>query len=177
MKLANRVFLELFGVILAATLASTATGALLLSRALRTEALTRVQLNLKEARSRLTGEAEMLTIAAQVESQGLRGRIGAPHPAGLVLSFPAGLPSSLSRMGLREEGSQKGFLLLTVRQLAELGADTSALQRLPLVGGGELLALFAVRRGPAGTAVVLSILNGNEQLVHQLQENLFSSVL
>jgi len=177
MKLANRVFLDFFGVILVATLASTLTGALLLSRALRTEALTRVQLNLKEARSRLAGELELLAVNAQVEAEGLRDRVLAPHPADVTLLYPGRLPDGLARLGVRAEGAQKGFLLLTVGQLEELGVPAARLADRPLSGGGELLVLFSARRGPAGVALALSILNGNERLVRQLQENLFSAAL
>ena len=74
MRLGNRIFLSFFAVILVATLASTLTGALLLSQALRGEALTRVQLNLKGARVRLAGELELLAVTAELEAQGLAGR-------------------------------------------------------------------------------------------------------
>jgi two-component system NtrC family sensor kinase len=177
MRLGNRIFLSFFAVILAATLASTLTGALLLSQALRDEALTRVQLNLKGARVRLAGELELLAVTAELEAQGLAGRVPAPHPADFTLLFPGLLPDGLTGKGMYGVGEQKGFLRLDLRELAGLGVDTTRLARLPLSGDGELLCLFAASRGPAGHAVVFSVLNGNERLVRSMQENLFSSEL
>jgi len=177
MRLGNRIFLSFFAVILVATLASTLTGALLLSQALRGEALARVQLNLKGARVRLASELELLAVTAELESQGLAERIPAPHPADITLRFPGPLPPALERKGLRGAGLEKGFLRLTLRELAELGVDTAPLAGRPLAGDGELLSLFAARRGPGGLVLVCSVLNGNERLVRQLQENLFSSAL
>lgn len=177
MKLANRVYVDFLVVILAATLASTTTGALLLTKALREEALARVQLNLKGARTRLDSELELLAVSAQVESQGLSGRLQVPHHAQFTLLYPDSLPSSLARLGLRAEGTQRGFLLLTERQFLELGPTAADIRDLPLGAGGELLTMFAAHRGPAGTALTLAILNGNWQLVRQLQENLFSTAL
>ena len=177
MRLGNRVFLSFCAVILVATLASTTTGALLLSQALRGEALTRVQLNLKGARVRLAGELELLAVTVDLQAKGLAGRIAAPHPAEVSLLFPGLLPEILARKGLYGVGEEKGFLRLSLRELSALGADTSRLSRLPLADGEELLCLFAARRGTAGHAVALSVLNGNERLVRSMQENLFSSEL
>ena len=177
MRLGNRIFLSFFAVILVATLASTLTGALLLSQALRGEALTRVQLNLKGARVRLAGELELLAVTVDLQAKGLAGRITAPHPAEVSLLFPGLLPDALARKGLYGVGEEKGFLRFSLRELADLGVDTTRLARLPLSGDGELLCLFAARRGQAGHAVVLSMLNGNERLVRSMQENLFSSEL
>jgi two-component system NtrC family sensor kinase len=177
MRLGNRIALSFFAVILVATLASTLTGALLLSQALRGEALTRVQLNLKGARVRLAGELELLAVTVDLQAKGLAGRIAAPHPAEVSLLFPGLLPDALARKGLYGVGEEKGFLRFSLRELADLGVDTTRLARLPLSGDGELLCLFAARRGQAGHAVVLSMLNGNERLVRSMQENLFSSEL
>jgi two-component system NtrC family sensor kinase len=177
MRLGNRIFLSFFAVILVATLASTLTGALLLSQALRGEALTRVQLNLKGARVRLAGELELLAVTVDLQAEGLAGRIAAPHPAEVSLLFPGLLPDSLARKGLYGVGEEKGFLRFSLRELSALGVDTTRLARLPLSGDGQLLCLFAARRGPAGHAVALSVLNGNERLVRSMQENLFSTDL
>jgi two-component system NtrC family sensor kinase len=177
MRLANRIFLSFFGLILLATLASTLTGALLLSQALRTEALTRVQLNLREARSRLAGELEQLAVGAEVQAQGLTSRLSVPHRADITLLFPSGLPAVLQSYGLHEAGLQKGFLALSLKDLAALGVDVEPYLDLPLGGQGDLLCLFAAHRGADGLALALSVLNGNEQLVRQLQENLFSTAL
>ena len=177
MRLGNRVFLSFFAVTLVATLASTFTGALLLSQALRSEALTRVQLNLKGARVRLASELELLAVTVDLQAKGLADRIAAPHPAEVSLLFPALLPETLARKGLYGVGAEKGFLRLTLEELAGLGVDTSRLARLPLADGEQLLCLFAARRGTAGHAVALSVLNGNERLVRSMQENLFSAEL
>jgi two-component system NtrC family sensor kinase len=177
MRLGNRIFLSFFAVILVATLASTVTGALLLSQALRDEARTRVQLNLKGARVRLAGELALLAVTAELESKGLAGRVAAPHPADFTLLFPGPLPELLARKGMYGVGEQKGFLRLGLLELAGLGVDTTRLTRLPLSGDGELLCLFAASRGPSGHTVVFSVLNGNERLVRSMQENLFSTEL
>ena len=177
MRLGNRIFLSFFAVILVATLASTLTGALLLSQALRGEALTRVQLNLKGARVRLAGELELLAVTVDLQAKGLAGRIAAPHPAEVSLLFPGLLPDALARKGLYGVGEEKGFLRFSLRELADLGVDTTRLARLPLSGDGELLCLFAARRGQAGHTLALSVLNGNERLVRSMQENLFSADL
>jgi two-component system NtrC family sensor kinase len=176
MKLGNRIFLSFLAVILAATLASTVTAALLVSKALRTEALTRVQLNLKGARLRLDGELDLLAVAAELEATGLSGRIAQPHPVDFTLHFPGTLPKILEREGLNGAGLEKGFLRLSLWEMAELGVDTDPLSRLPLAGD-ELLCLFASRREPSGLAMVLTVLNGNERLVRSMQENLFSTAL
>ncbi len=177
MRLGNRVFLSFFAVTLAATLASTFTGALLLSQALRGEALTRVQLNLKGARVRLSGELELLAVTVDLQAKGLSGRIAAPHQVDVSLLFPGLLPEVLARKGLYGVGEEKGFLRLSLRELGVLGVDLARLRRLPLADGEQLLCLFAARRGPAGHAVALSVLNGNERLVRSMQEDLFSADL
>ncbi len=177
MKLGNRIFLSFFAVILAATLASTATAALLVSQALRTEALTRVQLNLKGARVRLASELDLLAVAAELEATGLSERIAQPHPVDFILRFPGPLPQVLERKGLYGAGLEKGFLRLSLQELAGMGAAPAGLSSLPLAGHEELLCLFASRREPTGLAIVFTVLNGNERLVRSMQENLFSSEL
>src|SRR5512136_2745955 len=132
MKLGNRIFLSFFAVILAATLASTVTAALLVSQALRSEALTRVQLNLKGARLRLASELDLLAVEAELEATGLSQRIAQPHPVDFTLHFPGPLPKLLERKGLYGAGLEKGFLRLSLRELGELGAAPAGFGSLPL---------------------------------------------
>lgn len=83
------------------------TGALLLSRAVRSEALTRVKLNLRETGMRLKSELNLLGVTAQIQAQGLASRLSVPHPADITLFFPDRLPPSLERLGLQASGLQK----------------------------------------------------------------------
>ena len=70
MKLVNRVFLSVFGLIIFSTLASTILGAMLISDAVRSEAKSRVELGLKEARSEIDAGLAVLSLYAQVFAAG-----------------------------------------------------------------------------------------------------------
>ena len=79
MRLANRIFISFFGIILLSVAVSTVTGALLISDAVRSEAMARVELGLEEARSEIQNILDSLSVSARIHAQGLAGELEAPE--------------------------------------------------------------------------------------------------
>ena len=173
MKLANRIFISFFGIILLSVLVSAVTGAILISKAVRSEAIARVDLGLKEARSEIQNKLGSLSVSARIFAQGLEEQLEVPEAPDIVALYAEGLPQFLRDQGLDASGDQHGFLLLSSEELAQLGYRMSADQALATCADGRLLCQFAAAGGSRGTALVVRVLNGNEALVRELQGNLF----
>jgi signal transduction histidine kinase len=176
-KLVNRIFFSVFGLIIFLTLASTIMGAKLISDAVRSEAISRVELGLKEARAELDNELVDLDFSAQVYAEGLEGVLVDTVDPDIPRVFPGALPHALSRYGLAAGQAQRGTILFSAEDLAELGYSLEDPQLRASCPDGKLLCLFALYPGQEGTAFVATVLNGNIELVRGIQRNLFGDDL
>ena len=177
MKLVNRIFFSVFGLIVFSTLASTILGAVLISDAVRSEAISRVELGLKEARAELESRLGELSFCAEIRAVGLHERLERSMVPDISLIFPAGFPPSLARLGLVSGQSQRGTIRFSAEDLEEIGYSPGDSQTLAACPNGELLCLFATYRGERGDAFVATVLNGNIELVRGIQRNLFGDDL
>lgn len=75
MKLANRIFFSLIGIIIFGSLCSALIGSLLITRALKDEAFSRVENDLKSARLYLNDQLEELSLYSQLHANGLEDEI------------------------------------------------------------------------------------------------------
>jgi hypothetical protein len=176
-KLVNRIFFSVFGLIIFSTLASTILGAVLISDAVRSEAISRVELGLKEARSELNNRINSLCFSAQIYSNGFEDLLATTLEPDIAVLYPGGLPESLSRIGLTTGQPKSGTILFSHRDLAALGYQPTASQAEAACAGGDLLCLYAICSGNLGTALVATVLNGNIPLVLGIQLNLFGEDL
>ena len=177
MKLVNRIFFSVFGLIMFSTLASTILGAVLISDAVRSEASSRVELGLKEARSELDNSLVDLSFSAQVYAEGLEEVLVKTTEPDLVRVFPAALPPLLSRYGLVSDKAQRGTIRFSTEDLRELGYSPQDAHLRAACPGGDFLCLYALYPGQQGTAFVATLLNGNIELVRGIQQNLFGDDL
>lgn len=173
MKLANRIFVSFFGVILVSVGVSAVTGAILISNAVRSEAMARVDLGLKEARAEIQSNLDALVLSARIHAQGLEQDLEGPVSPDIVSLVPGELSQFLRDHGVLSTGVPSGFLLLSAEELRRLGYRTTALQARATCSDGGLLCQFAIASGRRGTALVIQVLSGNEALVRRLQESLF----
>ncbi|MBN1836732.1 MAG: cache domain-containing protein [Spirochaetales bacterium] len=175
MRLANRIFFSFLGIILLSVAVSAAMGAVLISDAVRSEAMARVELGLQEARSEVQNGLDSLAVSARIHAQGLAADLAGPEPPDFVSVHPAGLPSFLRKHGLAATSGQTGFLLLSREDFERLGYEPSFAQSSAACDDGSLLCQFAAAEGTSGTAVAFQVLSGNEALVRDLQESLFGT--
>ncbi|MBN2553921.1 MAG: cache domain-containing protein [Spirochaetales bacterium] len=177
MKLVNRIFFSVSGLTIFLTLASTTMGTMLISDAVRSEAISRVELGLKEARAQLEDRLNDLSFLAQLHSEGLQERVETKVEPDIALLFPAGFPPSLTRLGLVSGQSQRGMIRLSPEVLYQIGYNPVDPQTAPSCQGGDYLCLFATRRGSQGQSLVATVLNGNIELVRGIQRVLFGDDL
>jgi signal transduction histidine kinase len=177
MRLVNRIFFTVFGLVLFSTLASTILGAVLISDAVRSEAISRVELGLKEARSELDHRLNNLSFSAQILAGGLEDLPTRNVEPDIAVVFPAAFPQSLARLGLSPGESLRGALRISAEGLAELGYTPGDAQASAACSGGEFICLYATYPGDRGTAFVATVLNGNIELVRGIQRNLFGDDL
>jgi len=176
-KLVNRIFFSVFGLIIFSTLASTILGAVLISDAVRSEASSRVELGLKEARSELDDSLVGLSFSAQAYAGGLEEVLLKTAEPDIVRIFPAALPPLLSRYGLVAGKAQRGTIRFSTEDMRELGYTPEDPHFQAVCPGGEFLCLFALYPGQQGNAFVATVLNGNIELVRGIQRNLFGDDL
>jgi signal transduction histidine kinase len=176
-KLVNRIFFSVFGLIVFSTLASTILGTLLISNAVRSEAISRVELGLKEARAELESKFGELSFCAQIYAVGLQEQLERKVVPDIALVAPAGLPQPLSRLGLASGQTSQGTIRFSREDLEKLGYTPGDRQVDATCPGGEFLCLFATHQGQRGTAFVATVLNGNIELVRGIQRNLFGDDL
>ena len=144
MKLVNRIFFSVFGLIIFSTLASTILGAVLISDAVRSEASSRVELGLKEARSELDDSLVGLSFSAQAYAGGLEEVLLKTAEPDIVRIFPAALPPLLSRYGLVAGKAQRGTIRFSTGDMRELGYTPEDPHFQAVCPGGEFLCLFAL---------------------------------
>jgi two-component system NtrC family sensor kinase len=176
-KLVNRIFFSVFGPIVFVTLAGTILGSVLISDAVRSEAISRVELGLKEARSEVDNRLVDLSFSAQIYAGGLEDVLVTTAEPDFVRIYPAGLPQTLSRFGLVSGEPQRGTIRFSTEDLEELGYTLSSPYAQAASPEGEFLCLFALYSGQQGTAFVATVLNGNIELVRGIQRNLFGDDL
>jgi len=174
-RLANRIFISFFGIILLSVAVSTIIGAVLISDAVRSEAMARVELGLKDARSEIQATLDSLSVSARIYAQGLESELEAPESPDFVSLHPGELPGFLRDHGLQGAPAQTGFLLLAPGELQQLGYGARPDQLRGACADGSLLCQFATATGRRGTAMAVQVLSGNEALVRGLQESLFGT--
>ena len=177
MKLVNRIFFSVFGPIVFVTLAGTIVGALLISDAVRSEAISRVELGLKEARSELEDRLDELEFTAQIFAGGLEDRLLQPVQPDIAVLLSTDALLSPSLAGLDPDTVQRGMIRLSREDLAALGSLPNESQRVAGCLHDELLCLFASFPSGGRTALVATVLNGNIELVRDIQKNLFGDDL
>jgi two-component system NtrC family sensor kinase len=179
MKLGNRIFLGVFGLIVFSTVAGTMTGAVLISAAVRAEALSRVEQGLREAGSEIDGRLESLALAARILARGLEGALGLPVDPDIVIRFPSpgapggALPASLVSAGLSGAAPARGYILLGPDLLRTGDYEPATPGNLAACSSGQLLCLFALEPDGQGCLLAATRLNGNEVLVRDIQDHLF----
>lgn len=169
MKLGNRMFLGVFGLIVFSNLAGAVTGALLISRAVRAEAFGRVEQGLREARAGLDRRQRDLTLTARILARGLEDRLELPVVPQIVGRLPGPLSAPLAAAGLYAAAPSRGFLTIDSRLPGLTGGGGDACP------SGELLCLFALEPGPQGAVFAATVLNGNQALVRDIQEEAFGA--
>ena len=181
MKLANRIFLSFFGIIVFGSALSAVIGTILVSRSLRAEAFSRVGNDLKAARLFMDDRLSDLSISAQLVSEGLEWNGMLPGNPDLVFmvtdEYPRFRNHLENREGITLPDTRRGVLKIPLGILDELSFDSSRLDPRTLCDGRNTLWLFAVASGTRGTAFCGILLNGNEKFISVLQENLFERLI
>ena len=154
MRLANRIFASHLGIIVVSALATSLTGALLISRAVRSEAVSRVSGDLKAARTFLDDRVRLLGVSAQMIARGQWADIETDDPPDLAFIVDGGEERALAEAGVAP-GSRAGGVLALPRSLiaarlpglqAGLPGSTpekrasASSQRVPARAGGHLPA-------------------------------------
>lgn len=184
-RLANRIFFSLLGIIVFGSFSAAIIGAILISNALRGEAFSRVENDLKSARLYLNDRLDELSIKTQLLANGLEDEISLPLEHNFSLLFnesadPAtnDLAGYLYRSaGISGNKNEAGYVVIPLAMLAACGFRADSLERDAICEDGNTLWLFSVSPGKLGTAFSGILLNGNTVLVKKLQEILFGSSL
>jgi len=184
-RLANRIFLSLLGIIVFGSFSAAIVGAILISNALKGEAFSRVENDLKSARLYLNDRLEELSIKTQLLANGLDEEISLPLEHNLSLLFNDSVDPATKELaqflyrsaGVSGNKSETGFVVIPLELLTACGFRTESLQRDAICDDGKTLWLFSVSPGKLGTAFSGILLNGNTVLVKKLQEILFGSTL
>jgi len=185
MKLANRIFVNLIGIVVFSSLLAALVGAILISRALKSEAFSRVANDLKSARLFLDDRIEELVIYSQLRAQGTEGGIIMENAPDLSMLIEKDLDTSASvlwrflseKSEISLEKPANGFVVFPVQLLENIGFDIAWLKEKTLCEMDRTLWLFSLYPGKLGTAFSAILLNGNEELVTDLQEVLFGTSL
>lgn len=178
MKLSNRIFLSIFWIIIISVLGSALVGAVLISRAVRSEAFERVNSDLKVARLYLNRWIQDLSIESQARADGLEKSfrtVRLPDLSVLVSRErnPALYRRFTEQIGRSPDIPQAGFVSLPAGLVRDLGAEVEDLEGRVLCDDEQTMWLFATDTGGLGTAFSGILLNGNLELVSDLQELLF----
>lgn len=176
MRLANRIFASHLGIIVVSALATSITGALLISHAVGSEAISRVNGDLKAARTFLDDTVRLLGISAQLAARGQWADIETDDPPDLAFIVDGGEERALAEAGVAL-GSRAGGLLVLPRSLIAARLPRIAGAPMEEYPGGAVLCLFATSPGPRGWAFCGIVLNGNRQIVRRMQEILFGTDL
>ena len=184
-RLANRIFFSLLGIIVFGSFSAAIIGAILISSALKVEAFSRVENDLKSARLYVNDRLEELTIKTQLMATGLEEEIPLAFESNFsFLVNESSNPATQELAGYlyRSEGvsgdkNESGFVVIPLEMLTRCGFRPESLKRDEICEDGSTLWLFSVFPGKLGTAFSGILLNGNTVLVKKLQETLFGSSL
>jgi two-component system, NtrC family, sensor kinase len=176
MRLANRIFASHLGIIVFSALATTAAGAVLISRAVSSEAASRVESDLRAARTFLDDRVRLLGISAELAARGLSIECQAMDPPDLAFLATPAEEDALAAAGVPRGSAASGIVALP-RSFVVDRRPGSAVQPAEVYPGGQALCLFSTCPGPRGTAFASVVLNGNEPLVRRMQAILFSETL
>jgi two-component system NtrC family sensor kinase len=183
LKLSNRIFFSFLGIILFSGLASALIGAVLINRAVESEALSRLESDLHTVRIITGDQLEELSYYAQSLALGTQKRLHFSIEPDLAILIPGQAGAEQKRFldflvnegGVSRREPGKGFVNLPLDLLRPLGFDTEGLVGESLCYGDMSFWAFAVEHGPMGTAFAGMLLNGNEELVTNLQQLLYGS--
>ena len=183
MKLSNRIFFSFLGIILFGGLCSALIGAILISRAAESEALSRLDNDLNTARIVTGNRLETLSFHAQSLAQGTEQRVHFGIKPDFSILIPRRRNEEQQRFldylvdegGVSQFEPVQGFLSLPLELLRPFGFDTTALAGESLCPEDMTFWAFAVEHGPEGTAFSGMLLNGNRELVTTLQKLLYGS--
>jgi len=180
-KLANRIFLGFFGIIVFGGLSSSIVGTVLVSSSLRAEAFSRVGNDLKSARLFIDDRLSELSIASQILSEGVEweGNLpGKPDLTFMVTDDHKGFRRYLEEYaGIVLPDTRRGVLLIPLALLDTVPFDSSRLDAGATCDGNNTLWLFAVTAGVKGDAFCGILLNGNDGFISALHEHLFERLL
>ncbi len=177
MKLANKIFLTFFWIIIASVLFSVILGSLLISKSVWSGAISRVRVGLKEANSYLNTRLETLKTSNEILINGLEKKVKLPIEPNIVISDTTVISEILTYNGISPtEKELTGFLLIPLKDVIE---SVPRVSNLPLCPKKNLLCLVAItyNKNPSGshfkTLLSAVILNGNYKLINKLQKELF----
>jgi len=176
MKLSNRIFYSFFGIILLGGFASALVGAVLISRAVRSEAFLRVQNELKTAHLHIDSKLKELSFHAQARIHGDGGKIlfsVNPDYAAVIPDRENVLARFLRDEGLALRGLETGIFSIPVSVMEETGFDFSELDGNALCSDERTLWLVSTASGGGQTAFSGILLNGDAELVGRIQELLY----
>jgi two-component system NtrC family sensor kinase len=176
MRLANRIFASHLGIIVVSALATSLTGALLISRAVSSEATSRVNGDLKAARTFLDDRVRLLGVSAQLAARGQWADIETDDPPDLAFLVDEREERTLAAAGVAP-GSRAGGVVELPRSLVATRLPANAGRPSEEYPDGAVLCLFATSPGPRGWAFCGTVLNGNEAIVRRIQEILFGTDL
>lgn len=181
MRLANRIFLSFFGIIVFGGITSAVVGTVLVSRSLRAEAFSRVENDLKSARLLLDDRLEDLSIASKILSEGLEWDEALPGDPDLFFVATDEHSEFIryleKRAAVSFNENQHGIMTVPLVLLQSMGFDSSSIDVRTLCEKSDTLWLFASHCGPRGTAFSGILLNGNAAFISSLHEALFERLI
>lgn len=167
MRLVGRLFFSFFFTTLLSLVTAAFIGSMLLSRAVRSEAASRVDLGLKEARTFLEDLQEDLYITAVLSARGYDDDTIYPATPDILLTCretPVGIDRTLSL-----DDSSRGFIFLRPEDLCRLDPALLPLSERSVCEGGTLLGLYGYYRGTLAAV----ILNENAGLIGEMSDRIF----
>ncbi|MBN2324635.1 MAG: cache domain-containing protein [Spirochaetes bacterium] len=181
MKLANKIFISFFGIIVFGGISSAVVGTVLVSRSLRSEAFSRVENDLKSAQLFIEDRLSELSIASQILSGGLEWNTdlpGNPDLAFIITGDRARFRIHLEETaGIMLPDDRRGVVTIPTDLLDAVSFNLSRVDLRTLCDGKNTLWLFAVTPGEKGDAFCGVLLNGNDRFISELHEHLFERLL
>jgi two-component system NtrC family sensor kinase len=186
MKLANKIFLSFFGIIVFSGISSAIVGTVLVSKSIRNEAFSRVENDLKSAQLFIEDRLSELSIASQILSDGLEWNTtlpGSPTLAFLITEDCARFRRHLEETtGILLPDNRRGVITLGVITIPADLLDavsfySSRVDARTFCEGKNTLWLFSVTAGKKGDAFCGILLNGNDVFISALHEHLFERLL